>query len=310
VAFVFRIGPGDWTRCRFAYTRLQQVANAVRLLREPLPAGAPPWVEHLHRTARAEDFHPLLRLMPKRAFGVDFLTPPGGPKDSWADELDRVAGTDPELVRDEVARCLTEQGLPVDVDPDLPRLVHLVDDAWRRLVQPFWPQVQDVLEADIARRAGAVAAGGLGAGLADLAPDATLVGSAVIVGTGATADVDLKGRGLLLMPHAYGPTTGALWEPPWEPSIVYPAAGAWAFRAAPEASEALARLLGATRARLLIALVDPATTSGLAARCELPLSSVSEHLAVLRAAGLVSAVRRRYAVQHRRTPLGDALAAR
>jgi DNA-binding IclR family transcriptional regulator len=68
-------------------------------------------------------------------------------------------------------------------------------------------------------------------------------------------------------------------------------------------------LVGTTRAALLVALAAPATTSGLAVRCGVPLSTASDHLAVLRRSGLVRAVRRRHAVEHTRTALGDALVA-
>ncbi len=58
---------------------------------------------------------------------------------------------------------------------------------------------------------------------------------------------------------------------------------------------------------LLSALAEPASTTGLAARCGLPLSSTSEHLAVLRANGLISTTRTGRFLLHQRTPLGVAL---
>lgn len=69
----------------------------------------------------------------------------------------------------------------------------------------------------------------------------------------------------------------------------------------------LGRLLGGTRAALLAALTNPATTSGFADRCQVPLSAVSDHLAALGAAGLITAHRVGHAVQYQRTDLGDAL---
>ncbi len=97
-------------------------------------------------------------------------------------------------------------------------------------------------------------------------------------------------------------------EPPWQPTVVYPArgiGGLWT-RAAERTPESLARLLGRGRAGVLCALVEPASTSALAHRLGLARSSVSAHLSALRAALLVS---RRYGHQvlYERTPLGIAL---
>jgi DNA-binding IclR family transcriptional regulator len=69
----------------------------------------------------------------------------------------------------------------------------------------------------------------------------------------------------------------------------------------------LARLVGRTRAVLLAALAEPASTTGLAARCSLPVSTVSEQLAILRAARLITTHRTGRFLVHRQTPLGAAL---
>ena len=71
--------------------------------------------------------------------------------------------------------------------------------------------------------------------------------------------------------------------------------------------ETIAHLIGRTRAVLLSGLAEPSSTTGLAARCGVPVSSVSEHLAVLRAAGLVSTSRTGRFLLHQRTALGIAL---
>jgi hypothetical protein len=58
---------------------------------------------------------------------------------------------------------------------------------------------------------------------------------------------------------------------------------------------------------MLTALAEPASTTGLAARTGIPVSS-GKHLAILRAAGLVSATRTGRYLVHQRTALGVALA--
>jgi DNA-binding MarR family transcriptional regulator len=71
---------------------------------------------------------------------------------------------------------------------------------------------------------------------------------------------------------------------------------------------AVGRLLGQTRAALLESLAEPASTHTLARRHGLAPSTVSEHLAVLHEAGLVSRRRHRHAVLYEQTALGTELA--
>lgn len=306
-----RIGPDDWGRCRFAVSPLHETAAGLRLLVRPGGAGADPpaWARGLRELDR-EVYAPLLVLMPAGHWGVDFLTPPpAGPAEQLDDALDRVAATDPSQVAAEVARCRAAQGLAPDaVDPGRRRdqLVGLLHRAWQEWLAPQWPRLRDVLDADVARRGARVAGGGLAAVLVDLAPEVHLVDGAITV-PGPDVAVELDGRGLLLMPSGLNRGTGVMWDPPWHPTLHYPATGT----GLPPVTDpaALSRLLGTTRAALLTALAAPATTSGLAVRCGVPLSTASDHLAVLRRSGLVRAVRRRHAVEHTRTALGEALVA-
>lgn len=312
MTLVLRIGLEDWGRCRFAVSPLHETAAGLRALQKPsglADTAGLPWAEGLRELDRVA-YAPLLALMPHGRWGVDFLTPPPtGPADAIDDELTRATATDPVQVAVEIARCRQVQGLaPDDVDPERRRdeLVGLLRRAWDEWLAPRWPRLRDVLDADVARRSARVAGGGLAAVLVDLSPQVHLVDGAITV-PGPDHQVDLGGRGLLLMPSGLNRGTGAMWDPPWHPTLHYPATG----RSQPPDTDpaALARLLGATRAALLAALTAPATTSGLAVRCGVPLSTASDHLSVLRRSGLVRAVRRRHAVEHTRTALGDALVA-
>ena len=77
-------------------------------------------------------------------------------------------------------------------------------------------------------------------------------------------------------------------------------------RAAPEAVD---ELLGPARARLLIALRSPATTTALARRLGVTPGAVSQHLAVLHRAGLVDRQRSGRTVLYQASELGLALLA-
>jgi assimilatory nitrate reductase catalytic subunit len=77
--------------------------------------------------------------------------------------------------------------------------------------------------------------------------------------------------------------------------------------AATDRHTALGRLIGKTRAGLLLSLDEPASTTTLAHRHALAAGTVSEHLSVLRDAGFVAGQRHRHEIRYRRTPLGDAV---
>jgi DNA-binding transcriptional ArsR family regulator len=126
-------------------------------------------------------------------------------------------------------------------------------------------------------------------------------------------DAGLGGRGLLFIPSVFSwPQLALRLDPPWPPALLYPARGVsalWEQSGRTGPGRALHRLLGASRAGILLALEDPASTTQLAATLGQSLGGIGGHLAVLREAGLVSRARSGRSVLYRRTPVGDALAA-
>ena len=142
-------------------------------------------------------------------------------------------------------------------------------------------------------------------------------------------DGALDGRGLLFVPSVFvWPKLALGLDPPCPPSLIYPARGVAALwerpgrgarGAAPGTASApgtaaapgtaLDRLLGPSRAAILIALEEPASTTQLVATLGQSLGGIGDHLAVLREAGLISRARSGRSVLYRRTPVGDALVA-
>jgi DNA-binding transcriptional ArsR family regulator len=190
-------------------------------------------------------------------------------------------------------------------------LADALEEAWRVLVAPEWPRLRALLEADVAFHSRRLAEVGLGALLPELDSRLSWNGRTLTLSLHGEYARDLGGQGLVLMPSVFSwPDVITGFEPPWQPTVVYPArglAGLWT-EPADRTPGALARLLGANRAAVLCALDDPATTTALAHRLRLAPSSVSAHLTVLRDAGLLTTRRYGHQVLYERTPLGMALA--
>jgi DNA-binding transcriptional ArsR family regulator len=97
-------------------------------------------------------------------------------------------------------------------------------------------------------------------------------------------------------------------EKPWQPTLIYPAQGAaLLWEPPPSPSEALVALMGPRRAAVLEVLDVPRSTTELSRLLEIPAGSVSQHLTVLRNAGLVTRRRMGQVVLYRRSRKGDQL---
>jgi DNA-binding transcriptional ArsR family regulator len=106
-----------------------------------------------------------------------------------------------------------------------------------------------------------------------------------------------------------GPAT--LTEAPWQPTLLYPARGVATLwdTGADRTPEALASVIGRTRAGLLAELDAPRSTTDVARLLGITPGGASQHLGALRAAGLVASQREGRVVLYVRTPLADALVA-
>src|SRR5215471_11378888 len=310
----------DLGTVRFARSPAWETLAAVRMFIDP--RGRP--YHESWRTAVAEEasrlhLAPLFAINPLRGSIPDFLTPPPrvpGPRIS--DQLEEIRSTPPDQVSEELRRC--RDTLPrnahgaVDqmiADPAAARdlLARQLQAAWERLVAPYWPRIAAVLDADVAHRSRQLADQGLRPMLDGSDSRIAWGDGAVLVDDGMDLTVELRGRGLVLMPSAYiWPTVVAIVDEPWQPTIVYPARGiASLWQQAAPPPDALVRLLGRTRALLLARLERPASTTTLAALHGLSQSGASKHLIAMRDAGLITGGRHGHEVRYARTQLGTAL---
>ncbi len=318
---VFRFRAEDLLQCRFAISPLNETGDALRSLTQP---GGEcyhlPWQRQVRGRLPELGIGPLLALLSLRGYQPDFISPaPAGPFTEIDTELDRVRATPPQRVAAELSQCLDNRpaGLAalrehpeLSGDPAQVRdlLAGMLWRAWSALVEPWWPRLRDVLDADITFRARQLANAGVAATLNDLDPKVSWRDSVLSFAIAADEELDVSGTELVLIPSVFAwPGAAASFDPP---AVVYSARGiAQLWQPPARADGDLGRLIGKTRAALLRALAEPSSTTGLAARCGVPVSSVSEHLAVLRAAGLVSTRRTGRFLLHQRTALGIALSA-
>jgi DNA-binding transcriptional ArsR family regulator len=316
----YRFGREDLLHTRFAISPLFELQASVSAVRDPGAHSVHlPWVRAARRRLAGFDYPMLDALLPERGYAPDFFAPPPRtPLPDVAEEFERVRATEPAQVRRELGWRF-EGDVPDVVRPlldDPPRGIEvLVDELagyWERALAPWWDQLLALLEADIRHRAARLAEGGALELFAGLHEGVRWRRGTLEVEAAVEAEVELAGRGLQLVPSAFvWPRTGAMFDPPWQPSVIYAPRGVgdlWA--PAGEGPEALADLVGRGRARILTALAAEASTSELARRLAASQGGVSEHLGVLRRAGLVSARREGRSVLYSRTAAGDALTAR
>lgn len=330
----------DLAASRFAISPLWELTCALRRLAETDPAAgqggtAPaiaPWLARARPqfdALRRETDLDVILALDAPGYVVDFLSPvPDSVSCTIGDLLDQVRGTPPEQAHREIAEVFRRR----PVRDERIRRVLAGDDvaghaagvlatAWEELLRPEWPALRAILERDVAHRAGQLAAKGWASALADLSPhlrwrDGTIECARPSRDSGAA----LGGHGLLFVPSVFiWPSVAFTLDPPWPPAITYPARGVVALwgRSAPggrdgghgEVPDALGRLVGRSRARVLAALGEPASTSQLAVVLGQSIGGLGDHLAVLRDAGLVFRARSGRSVLYRRTAAGDALVA-
>ena len=316
-----RFGPAALAHVRFAISPLVEVRRSRRLLDDPA-AGALhlPWVVEARRLTADLDLSLLRALDPTGVYTPDFVSPPPDtPLAELEDELAAVAATPPEQARAEVQRSYRRKpALPpvlerfvADPVSGLAEVVALLRVYWERTLAPHWPRVRALLEGDVLHRARQMADGGADRLFADVDPTVSWVDGVLSIDKGSVEqDVDLRDRGLLFVPSAFAwPDVVLVTDPRWQPTLVYPARGVGTLWEAdrPAAPEALGALLGRVRAAVLMALDHPRSTTDLARSLGVSAGGVSQHLGILRAAGLVHGHRVGRVVLYLRSPAGDGL---
>ncbi|MFF2145971.1 ArsR family transcriptional regulator [Kitasatospora sp. NPDC058190] len=335
---------GDLARMRFAVSPMWEVGPSLRLLGSGLPhAVHRPWAEQVRpRLAALGPASGLLaELVPPTGYVPDFINPaPAGPAPTLAEELVAIRATPAGQVRRDLDRLAAEQGrighrlraLHADPAAGLARVTEAVEAYWELALAPYWARIRAVLDADVLHRARQAAEYGAERVLNDLHAELRWTEDTLRL-RHRTRPLPRRaaGAGLLLIPSAFtGPglyTRLGRQDPSGSqdpsdlqdssgrqdpPQLAYPArgiGGLWAAAAPAPGTEALAAVLGRSRALLLSELAAPASTTELARRTGLSPSAVSQYLTALRDARLVSAHRAGRWVLYARTASAEALLA-
>jgi DNA-binding transcriptional ArsR family regulator len=306
----YRFGPRDLVRVRFAASPLMEVFASFDALRNPAQhAEHAPWIEWARARLDGWDLSLMEAVSPGRSgYRPDFINPPPDrPRTTLSRELSRVLSTPRARVRRELAWA--HDGRPAP-QIDLLALTSQIGAYFNHVLLPHWPRIEAVVETEFSRRGRRLAQVGATAAFEDVHEAVRFEDDKLLIDRGFTADIELGGRGLLLVPSVFvAPDVWAMTDAPWQPAVIYPPPGVGELWAPParDREAALGDLLGRRRAEVLSALTTPRSTLELARRLAASPAGVSAHLSALREAGLVAGSREGREVRYARTPLGDEL---
>ncbi|MBA0053970.1 ArsR family transcriptional regulator [Streptomyces sp. AJS327] len=310
---------------RFTVSAFAETTASLGVLHRGSPShpGERAWFRaHFPAYQQLLERQPLTALLIRSAwrprYGADFMAPvprvvAGRPAPDSGDrgfhaELRRVRETPAEVARADVAFALGRR-LPEELlRADLAELAaDLLEWAWRETVRPYWERRRRILEADVVYRVGQLGQRGWAETLDALRPGMRWLGrSRLQINRYDYPPRELPAARLLFVPVT-SDRGWVTWEGPDHYAVVYPCAGALVRVERPEAPEALGRLLGPARARVLLLLDAPKSTTQLVALTGQGLGSVGRHLRVLLDAGLVGRRRSGRSVLYFRAAAGDAL---
>jgi DNA-binding transcriptional ArsR family regulator len=251
----------------------------------------------------------------------DFIVPaPKTSRPTFGEQLDQIRETPPEQVVADMRDTFANAPLPrifkrLEDDPAAVRdaIATTLAQYWSVAIAPHWQRMNAMLEADVLYRGVQCTQVGTGAVLNQIDRQIRWEDGALIVDSIGSGNerVSAAGRVTQLFPSVFvksqSPTVQISPEqPPWLGYRARRSPLLWD-DVTPVASSAIRELLGPRRARLLVALDQPRSTTQLAHQTMVTPSAISQQLRVLAAAGLVDRARVGRVVLYCQTELGRLL---
>ncbi|MEV5709957.1 ArsR family transcriptional regulator [Actinoallomurus sp. NPDC052274] len=312
----WRISTDTLAESRFVVSALAETTACLLALHKDVAAhpGERQWLDAglpAYRSRLAAD--PITALLVWSALRpgwiADFVVPPasGAAAPAFHDELAPIRETPADQVQEDLEVALRGP-VPAGLRrPDLAeRLADLLEWLWTELVRPGWARRRRVIEADVVARTAQLGQAGWAAAFDAMRPGMRWLGEGRLqVNRYDSPPRDLSGARLLFVPV----TPGVGWVS-WAAdryAVMYPCSGVLAAPDPVPVPDALGALLGPARARVLVLLDTPKTTTQLVALTGQGLGSVGRHLRILLDARLVRRRRAGRAVLYDRTAAGEVL---
>ncbi|MER6853805.1 DUF5937 family protein [Streptomyces flaveolus] len=309
----YRLGAGA-ASVRWAMSPIHEVVSLAQLLTEPHRHPMfHSWLRRRRLRLLRPDLRALTVFMADGAYRPDFLDPsPMSSEPTFEEGLTALLAAPTDQTYAELVDATTGHGADLRRrlldDPDRARseAADVLRRLWKAVVEPEWPSMRQALRAEMLDRALQVNREGLRAVLPRLHPSAACDGDTITVEKTVDIDVDCP-EGLILVPSLFiTDRTQCTTSDHWTPAIYYPASGRYLW-SAPATARSLDRLLGVTRSRILAALATPLQTTVVARLVNVTPPTASEHLAILRDAGLIDSSRSGRTATHELTAAGRAL---
>ncbi|WP_153032208.1 helix-turn-helix transcriptional regulator [Amycolatopsis sp. YIM 10] len=273
--------------------------------------------------ARAALAHPDVALLaslvppPGVTYVPDFLTPQPGLGNHCAELFDEqiatVEATSQDILEFQVGAGIQENwGKP---PPDVvlraaesglmqKRVASGLAQFWKESLAEIWPQLQSVIDQDIAARVATLRTRGLARMLNTAHPVIAWTGDSILLDKGWCGEHDFSGRDLVLAPGVLC-WPNVLVQGPDDAVLYLPAhrIGAGTSRSGND----LGAVIGDARAMLLAELEKARSTTDLARRLGYTPGTISYHLSAMHRVGLVTKTRDGRFVLYQRTPQARAL---
>lgn len=315
-----RLAAGDLERMRFDVSPMAEVVQSGRMLNSG--RGRPPyqeWFAEARGRVRSLDTDLLAVLLPDGPYIADFLLDGPGNAAGVEEQLRAIADCPVERMREDLLEAWPgRRPSRLEVllgDPGMPRrIADLLHEYWALLIEPHWRRMKAVVRDDVAYRATRLAVDGVGVGgmLGDLHAELSVADGTIFIDKPhLDRRHELNGAGLRLVPSVFSwPQLICTAQPGLPAAITYGCrAAATVWDGPAPLDDPLAALLGRTRAEILRELGRPRSTSDLAARLGHSTPAISQHLGVLRRAGMATSWRAGRRVLYQRSALATSMLA-